>query len=119
MKNAKVYSYAACGTCKKALRWLEAHEVAFASVDIVSSPPSLAELRRLWKKSGLPLRKLFNTSGQSYRAGRFGERLPQMNEEEMLEALAADGKLIKRPLIDAGEVALVGFDEARYAEAFG
>lgn len=115
----KVYVYDRCSTCRKALRWLDAHDVAYEKVPIVDRPPSAATLERLWKRSGLPLKRFFNTSGQSYRAGGFRDRLPTMSDAEALAALAADGKLIKRPLVDGGDFVLVGFDEAAYAEAFG
>lgn len=114
-----VYQYASCSTCKKARKWLDARGVDYAAVDIVSAPPSKATLARLREVSGLPVRKLFNTSGQSYRSGGFKEKLESMSEDEALSALAADGKLIKRPLIDGGDFALVGFDEERYRARFG
>ncbi len=76
-------------------------------------------MKRYWKASGLPLKKLFNTSGQSYRGGGFKDRLPTMSEDEQLAALAADGKLIKRPIVVDGDTVLVGFSADRYAEAFG
>lgn len=113
----RVYQYPKCGTCRKALKWLDAHGVAYQSVDIVASPPSKSALRTMWKKSGLPLRKLFNTSGVSYREGRFGERLAEMSEDEALSALAADGKLIKRPIVAGEDFCLVGFDEGLYRDA--
>lgn len=114
-----VYHYAGCSTCKKARKWLDAHGVAYSAVDIVSAPPSKATLARLREVSGLPVRKLFNTSGQSYRGGGFKEKLESMSEDEALAALAADGKLIKRPLVDGGDFALVGFDEAQYQKRLG
>lgn len=114
-----VYQYPNCSTCKKALKWLDAHGVAHTEIDIVASPPSRSELSRMWKASGLPLRKMFNTSGQSYREGGFKERLETMSEREALDALAADGKLIKRPLLDGGDFAIVGFDETAYANRLG
>ena len=117
--SVRVYQYPKCGTCRKALKWLDAHGVAYSAIDIVEAPPSPSALGALWKKSGLPIRKLFNTSGASYREGRFGERLASMSENEALAALAADGKLIKRPLVDGGSFCLVGFDEASYRQAFG
>ncbi len=114
-----LYHYSGCSTCKKARKWLDAHGVEHTAVDIVSNPPSKATLARLREVSGLPVRKLFNTSGQSYRTGGFKEKLGTMSEDEALDALAADGKLIKRPLMDGGDFALVGFDENRYRERFG
>jgi len=113
-----VYHYPKCSTCRKALAWLDARKVPHERVDIVATPPSKAELRRALKLSGLPVKKLFNTSGQSYREGRFGERLASMSEAEAIDALAADGKLIKRPLVLAEDFALVGFDAAAYRERF-
>ncbi|MES1204386.1 MAG: Spx/MgsR family RNA polymerase-binding regulatory protein [Pseudomonadota bacterium] len=113
-----VWQYPKCSTCRKAIKWLEARGVAADKPDIVTTPPSLAVLRALFKRSGLPIGRFFNTSGESYRAGGFKEKLKTMSEAEALGALAADGKLIKRPLIDAGTAVLVGFDEASYAAVF-
>jgi arsenate reductase (glutaredoxin) len=115
----KVYHYAKCSTCRKALAFLAKHDVAFEAVDIVNQPPSKQELKWVLRQSGLPLKKLFNTSGQSYRDGGFGERLATLSEAEALSALASDGKLIKRPLVLGKDYALVGFDEAAYRERFG
>jgi arsenate reductase len=112
-----VYHYPGCSTCRKALKWLDARGVAYDAVDIVATPPTLAKLERALK-SGVPLKKLFNTSGQSYRAGGWGGKLDAISEAEALAALVADGKLIKRPFILTGERVLVGFDEAAYAAAF-
>jgi len=114
----KVYHYAKCSTCRKALAFLTKHGVEHETIDIVQRPPSKAELERAWKRSGLPLKKLFNTSGESYRKGRFGERLATMSDEQALDALAGDGKLIKRPVVLGHDFALVGFDEALYRERF-
>ena len=115
----KVYHYAKCSTCRKALAFLARQGAAVQAVDIVTSPPSKKELAEALAKSGLPIKKLFNTSGQSYREGRFGERLASMSEAQALAALAADGKLIKRPLVFGDGFALIGFDESAYAERFG
>jgi arsenate reductase len=109
------YEYAACSSCKNAKKWLQAHKVAFTAVPIVDEPPSLAQLKGYWKASGLPLKKLFNTSGQSYRALKLGEKLPKLSDEEALTLLAGDGKLIKRPLLVVGKRVLVGFDAEAYA----
>jgi len=109
-----VYHYAGCSTCKKALAWLRANAIAFDAIDIVASPPSRAVLERAARLSGAPLRKLFNVSGESYRAGNFKERLATMTDADAFAALAADGKLIKRPLVLGDQLALVGFDEAAW-----
>jgi arsenate reductase len=112
-----VYHYPNCSTCKKALAWLRAHDVAFEPVDIVKQPPSRAALERAAKLAGVPTRKLFNVSGESYRAGNYKERLPGMTDAQAFVALAADGKLIKRPLALGDNVALVGFDETAWRAA--
>jgi arsenate reductase len=119
MSKVRVYHYPQCSTCKKALKWLSAHDAAVELIDIVKHPPSKRELREALLGSGLPLKKLFNTSGLSYREGKFGERLATMSEAEALDALAADGKLIKRPLLLGKGFALVGFDEAAYRSKLG
>jgi len=119
MNKLRVYHYPQCSTCKKALKWLAAHDVAVELIDIVKHPPSKRELREALTTSGLPLKKFFNTSGASYRDGKFGERLATMSEAEALDALAADGKLIKRPLLFGKGFALVGFDEAAYGAKLG
>ena len=113
----RVYHYPQCSTCKKALKWLSAQGVEAELVDIVQHPPSKAELKRVLTTSGAPLRKLFNTSGASYRDGKFGERLSTMTEAEALTELAKDGKLIKRPLLVGKDLVLIGFNEQEYKEA--
>ena len=114
-----VYQYPKCGTSRKALAWLDKHGISYVSIDLVAKPPSKAKLKDLWKRSGEPIRKLFNTSGESYRAGGFKDKLATMSEAEALSALAADGKLIKRPIVDTGDKVLVGFREEDYASAMG
>ena len=113
MNKIRVYHYPQCSTCKKALNWLTQQDIPVELIDIVQHPPSKTELREVLK-TGVPLRKLFNTSGVSYREGKFGERLATMTEAEAIDALAKDGKLIKRPLLLGKGVALVGFDEQAY-----
>jgi arsenate reductase len=114
--KVKIYQYAGCSTCKKALKWLKAQGIDHEALPIVEKPPSAAQLKKWAKKSGLPLKRFFNTAGQSYRQGNFKERLPNMSDAEKFEALAADGKLIKRPLLVAGEAVLVGFSEKEWGE---
>lgn len=110
-----VYQYPKCSTCRNALRWLTAHDLEYDSIDIVTSPPPLSVLESVLSKSGLPVAKLFNTSGQSYREGNYKERLKTASKAEALAALAKDGKLIKRPLLVSKHVVLVGFDPEVYA----
>jgi len=113
-----VYQYPKCGTCRKALKWLDARGAAYRAVDLVTTPPDIATLRRLWLSSGLPLARFFNTSGQSYRDGGFKDRLATLSDDDALAALAADGKLIKRPLVDGDGFVLVGFKEEEWAARF-
>lgn len=117
MAKHRVYHFPACSTCKRALKWLTEHHVAFEPIHIVDHPPTQAELRQASKSAGIPVRKLFNTSGASYREGGFSERLKTMSEAEAFNALASDGKLIKRPLLLGSGIALVGFDEQAYRRA--
>lgn len=117
-KKMKLYAYAACGTCKKAQKWLDAHGLAYEVVPIVERPPSVAELTTWIADSGLPARKWFNTSGQSYRAmmadlGK--ERVDALTDAEIVEKLSRDGKLIKRPVLVADGKVLVGFRDEAYA----
>ena len=114
MNKLRVHHYPQCSTCKKALKWLTDHDLPVELIDIVEHPPSKRELREALASSGLPLKRFFNTSGMSYREGKFGERLATMSEAQAIDALAADGKLIKRPLLLGKGFALVGFDEAAY-----
>ena len=114
-----IFHYPACGTCKKALKWFDARGVEYTKHHIVDAPPSEVMLRDFWGRSGLPLKRFFNTSGKSYRGGNFKDRLSTMTDDEKLAALAADGKLIKRPLVDTGDVVLVGFKVAEYEAVFG
>ena len=109
-----VFQYPNCSTCKKALRWLQGQNLEFQSIHIVESPPSADQLEDWIQRSDLPIKRFFNTSGMSYRQGGFKERLPNMSIHEQIAALAADGKLIKRPLVVTDDAILVGFKEAEY-----
>ena len=112
-----VYHYPNCSTCKKALAWLRANAIEFDAIDIVQQPPSSAVLARAAKLAGVPTKKLFNVAGESYRAGNYKAKLATMTDAQAYAALAADGKLIKRPLALGRDVALVGFDEAAWRAA--
>lgn len=113
-----VLSYAGCSTCKKALKWLADHHVAVDVRPIVEAPPTAEELSSWVPKSGRPVRKWLNTSGQSYRA-MDKDRVGRAKDEEIVRWLTQDGKLVKRPVVVADDRVLVGFDEDAYAEAFG
>ncbi|MEO8876421.1 MAG: Spx/MgsR family RNA polymerase-binding regulatory protein, partial [Polyangiaceae bacterium] len=102
-----IYHYPNCSTCKKAIAFLKERGTPFKAIDLVATPPAAAILSDLHQRSGLTLNKLFNTSGASYHAGKFGDKLPTMSEAQAVAALAADGKLIKRPIIDTGKEVIV------------
>jgi arsenate reductase len=113
-----VYQYPKCSTCRKALSWLDRFGVKYQARDLVTDPIPLAKLEELYRRSKLPIGRFFNTSGESYRTGHFKDRLPTMSEKEALTALSKDGKLVKRPIVDAGKIVLVGFDPELFAEHF-
>lgn len=108
--------YPKCSTCGKARAWLEEKNIEFTQRDIKTDRPRVEELRAWQKVSGLPLRRFFNTSGMQYRALGLKERLSGMTEEEMLELLASDGMLVKRPILVGENVVLVGFRPDEWAE---
>jgi arsenate reductase len=113
-----VYQYPKCSTCRKALAWLDARGVKYTKSDLVSERIPLATLEDLLRRSALPIGRLFNPSGESYRVGNFKDRLRTLSTAEALPALAADGKLVKRPIIDAGARVFVGFDQEALARQF-
>ncbi|KFI03029.1 arsenate reductase family protein [Bacillus spizizenii] len=110
------YWYPKCGTCRKAKKWLEEHGKEINEIHIAEQPPSKEELKALYEKSGLDLKKFFNTSGMKYRELNLKEKLYHMSEDEQLELLASDGMLIKRPLTIDGEKVTVGFKEDQFEE---
>ncbi|MCY7784098.1 arsenate reductase family protein [Bacillus sp. FSL H8-0515] len=110
------YWYPKCGTCRKAKKWLEEHGKDINEIHIAEQPPSKEELKALYEKSGLDLKKFFNTSGMKYRELNLKEKLYHMSEDEQLELLASDGMLIKRPLTTDGEKVTVGFKEDQFEE---
>ena len=106
--------YPKCTTCQKAQKWLVQQGVEFEVRNIKEENPSVEELRIWWKKSGLPLKKFFNTSGIQYRALELKDKLQAMGEEEQLALLASDGMLVKRPVLVGENFVLVGFKEAEW-----
>ena len=108
--------YPKCTTCQKAKKWLDENGIPYELRDIKLDNPSLAELTEWYEKSGLPLKKFFNTSGLLYKSLNLKEKLPAMTEPQMLELLATDGMLVKRPLLIGEDVVLVGFKEAQWSE---
>lgn len=106
--------YPPCSTCKKAKKWLTDHDLDFTARYIKDENPTAAELSVWQEKSGLPLKKFFNTSGLVYKSLGLKDRLPAMSREEQLELLASDGMLVKRPILVTEETVLVGFKEAEW-----
>ena len=112
----KVYCYSKCTTCKKALKWLDEKGVKYQLIDIKEDHPDEKTLRYFHKKSGLPLRKFFNTSGMLYRELELSKKLPDMSEDEQFKLLASDGMLVKRPLLVTKNKVLTGFKESEWEE---
>lgn len=106
--------YPKCSTCKRAKAWLMENGVAFDDRHIVEDNPTAEELKAWWEKSGLPLKKFFNTSGLVYKEQTLKERLPDMSEEEQLALLATNGMLVKRPLVIGEDFVLIGFKETEW-----
>lgn len=108
--------YPKCSTCQKAKKWLNANDISYEDRHIVENNPTAQELKQWHEKSGLPLKKFFNTSGMLYKEMQLKDKLPSMKEEEQYALLASNGMLVKRPLIVAEEYVLVGFKEAEWAK---
>lgn len=108
--------YQKCTTCQKAKKWLESQGIAYTERNIAEENPTYEELKEWYKKSGLPLKRFFNTSGLLYKSMQLKDKLPEMSEEEQLKLLATDGMLVKRPLVVDGDNVLTGFKEAEWVE---
>ena len=108
--------YPPCTTCKKAKAWLDERGVDFQARHIKEENPTVVEVKAWHEKSGLPLKKFFNTSGLAYKALGLKDRLPTMSEQEQYQLLASDGMLVKRPLVIGDDFVLVGFLEAQWQE---
>ena len=109
--------YPKCSTCRKAQDWLDAHGIAYTLRDIKTDRPSAEELRTWHVRSGLPLRRFFNTSGLLYKSLGLKDKLPTMDESAQLELLASDGMLVRRPLLVGESTVLVGFRQAEWEQA--
>lgn len=112
----KYICYPKCTTCVKAKKWLDDNNIEYDLRDIKLENPTLEELTEWYKKSGLPLKKFFNTSGLLYKSLDLKNKLPQMSEDEMLGLLSTDGMLVKRPILIGEDFVLVGFKEAEWNE---
>ncbi len=109
--------YQKCSTCKKAADWLKSHQIPYEDRPIKERNPTKEELAEWHRRSGLPLKRFFNTSGNLYKELKLKDRPPAMSEEEQLELLSTDGMLVKRPLAVGKDFVLVGFREAEWEEA--
>lgn len=106
--------YPKCTTCQKAKKWLDANDITYTERHIKDDNPSYDELKEWYEKSGLPLKKFFNTSGMLYKSMELKDKLPEMSEEAQLRLLATDGMLVKRPILIAGDRVLTGFKESEW-----
>ena len=106
--------YPKCSTCQKARKWLEEQGISFDERDIKLNNPTVEELRTWYARSGLPLKRFFNTSGLQYKALGLKDKLPNMSEEEQLALLATDGMLVKRPLLVDEDFVLTGFKQMEW-----
>ena len=118
MKKIEFINYPKCSTCVKAKKWLENNGIDFENRDIVINNPSAGEIKKYLKISGKEIKKFFNTSGILYREMNLKDKLADMNEDEMVELLATNGKLVKRPLIVANDEVLIGFKEEEWKSFF-
>ena len=109
--------YPKCSTCKKAKKWLDEHNVEYTERHIVENNPTYDELKEWFNKSGLPIKRFFNTSGLLYKEMKLKDKLPTMSEDEQLQLLATNGMLVKRPLIVGENTVLTGFKENEWNEA--
>ena len=112
----QILCYPGCTTCKKAVKWLDEKGVEYEYRDIKEKNPKKSELKKWIRASGLPVKKFFNTSGQLYREMQLKDKLPEMSEADMIDLLATDGLLVKRPLLITDDKVLVGFKEAEWEE---
>ena len=108
--------YPKCSTCQKAKKWLDSHEIEYTEHHIVEENPTYEELKEWYQKSGMPLKKFFNTSGMIYKEMQLKDKLPTMSEDEQLKLLATNGMLVKRPLVVGDDVVVTGFKEAEWEE---
>ena len=112
----KMVCYPRCTTCQRAMKWLSDRGIAYEIRDIKEERPTADELRLWHSQSGVPLKKLFNTSGLLYRSLELKDKLPDMTQEQMLALLSSDGMLVKRPILIGDGFVLVGFKEALWDE---
>lgn len=117
VKKMLFICYPKCSTCKKAKKWLDEHNVEYTERHIVENNPTYDELKEWFNKSGLPIKRFFNTSGLLYKEMKLKDKLPTMSEDKQLQLLATNGMFVKRPLIVGENTVLTGFKESEWNEA--
>lgn len=108
--------YPKCSTCRKAKNWLDEHNIEYESRHIVEDNPTAEEIELWYNKSGLPLKRFFNTSGKIYRENKLKDKLPEMSEQEQFDILATNGMLVKRPIVVGDDFVLIGFKLKEWEE---
>ncbi|MDO7907390.1 arsenate reductase family protein [Paenibacillus sp. JX-17] len=116
MSELHVYQYSKCGTCRKAVKWLQSQGHELELTEIFENPPGKEKLAEMISSSGLDIKKFFNTSGEVYKEMKLKDKLPGMTEDEQLSLLASNGRLIKRPIVTDGSRVTVGFKEEQFQE---
>ena len=111
--------YPKCSTCQKAKKWLDEHQISYEDRHIVENNPTFEELKGWYERSGLPLKKFFNTSGMLYKEMKLKDKLPEMSEADQLALLATDGMLVKRPILVGEDLVRTGFRQAEWETALG
>lgn len=114
----QIIQYPKCGTCRKAQKWLDDNGIEYEAIHIVEQTPTKEQIHELYKVSGLPLKRFFNTSGMKYKELGLKDKLPTMSEDEQLSLLALDGMLIKRPIVTDGKKVTLGFKESDFIETW-
>lgn len=117
--SVEIYSYAKCGTCQNAIKWLKSESISVRVIDICEQPPNVQQLRDFIMRSGLSMKHFFNTSGEVYKQMQLKDKLPSLSEQQQLELLASHGKLIKRPIVTDGTRVTVGYKPEDFAKIWG
>jgi len=118
VRKIRIYEYKNCGTCKKALRFLDTNQISYEKISILDKPPTKTELRRMLSFVDGNMKKLFNTSGTVYRDLHLSDKIKEMSETDLVNLLAGNSKLIKRPFVLLGKTGLVGFNEDEWRDMF-
>ena len=116
--SLSLYWYPKCGTCRKAKKWLDDHGIEYDEIHIVENPPTRQQLEEMYQQSGRELKKFFNTSGQKYRDLGLKDKMGRASDSELLDLLASDGMLIKRPIVYDGTKVTVGFNEEEFEQTW-